>query len=126
MSFPNDERTNVSTSLSIYGIREIDTIYSRATIACSLKLYWFDSRLTWEREEFGGIETTRVSTNPEYDGAFIWTPDIESYQNVNSKLYDGFRRPLAQVRHDGRVYLSLHGSITVSINMILANYPYDE
>lgn len=27
--------------------------------------------------------------------------------------------------NDGGVYLSLHGSVTMSVNMVLADYPYD-
>ena len=65
--------------MNVYGLKAVDTIGSMASFACSLRYFWNDTRLKWNPEDFGGIETTRVSSNPELNGDFIWTPDIESY-----------------------------------------------
>lgn len=111
--------------MNIYGIKDVDTIASKAVIGCSLRYSWRDSRLLWDPEKFGGIETTRMFTDPETNKDFIWLPDIEGYQNAESKLFDGLRMGLAQVSYNGDVYIDLNGHILVNINVILADYPYD-
>lgn len=95
MALPNDGPTNVGIALEIYGIKGVDTLSSTATISCSVKLKWHDDRLSWNPSDFGGIKKTRVYTDPSNNMQYIWTPDLESYENANTKLYDGLRRGLA-------------------------------
>ena len=78
-ALPNDGTTNVGISFQIYGLKDVDTIESKATVGCSIRLSWHDSRLKWDPSEFGGIETTRLFTDPNSNRNYIWTPDIEAY-----------------------------------------------
>lgn len=64
-------------------------------------------------------------TDPESNAPYIWTPDIEIYENANLKLSTELRKGLAHVNHTGEVYIDMNGHIDVSVNMILANFPYD-
>lgn len=124
LALPNDGRTDIGITLVVYGLRGVDTLGSTATVGCSLRLRWHDSRLFWNPEDYNGIETTRVPTDKEEDYR-IWVPDLETYENAQTSLYDGLRKGLAQVSYGGEVYLSLHGTITLSVNMVLSDYPYD-
>lgn len=95
MALPNNGTTNVGVSLQIYGLKGVDTLLSTATVSCSLSLYWHDSRLEWNPEENEGIKKTRLFTDPSTNRNYIWTPDLESYENANKKLLDGFRSGMA-------------------------------
>ena len=111
--------------MNVYGIKKVDTLASKATIACSLRYSWRDARLMWDPSKFGNIKTTRLNTEPGSGTHYIWTPDIEGYENANTRLNDGLRRGLAQVSNTGEVYVDLNGNIVANINMILEKYPYD-
>ena len=79
MSLPNNGVTHVGAEIDIYGIRSVDTIANKALIALELRLEWKDSRLKWDPEDFNGIESTSVYTDPASSRYFIWTPDIECF-----------------------------------------------
>lgn len=79
MALPNNGRTYVGVEFKIYGIRGVDTLESTTTIACQFSIFWKDSRLIWDPEDFGGVETTSLATDPGTNRNYIWTPDIQSY-----------------------------------------------
>ena len=79
----------------LYGVREVNTLLSQAKIGCSLRLSWHDSRLTWDPDKFFGMKKTRLATDPATGRNYIWTPDIESYENGKKMLYSSLRRGLA-------------------------------
>ena len=79
MSLPNNGVTHVGVEIDIYGIRSVDTINNRASLALEMRLEWKDARLKWDPEEFNDIELTSVYTDPGSSRFFIWTPDIECF-----------------------------------------------
>ena len=70
--------------MNIYGIKDVDTLSSKATIAGSLRYAWHDSRLVWDPAKFGGLTATRLFTDPGSNRNYIWMPDIEGYENANT------------------------------------------
>ena len=98
---------------------------SRAKISCSLRCQWTDSRLTWKPSDFGNINSTTVQTDQDANTYYIWTPDLEAYENSNPRLKTGLRRGFARIYHNGEVYFDYNGYIEVNLNMMLADYPYD-
>ena len=70
--------------MQIYGIKDVDTLDSIATIASCINLYWNDPWLAWDPKEFGNVTETRVFTDPENNFAYIWVPDIQIFENFNT------------------------------------------
>ena len=47
MALPSDDSTEVTLSMRLYGIQEVDTINSIIAIKAELDQYWYDERLVW-------------------------------------------------------------------------------
>ena len=46
-----------------------------------LNLDWKDPRLSWDKEDFGGIKSLTI------DPSYIWTPDIEMYNRYANQMF---------------------------------------
>ena len=62
--------------LVLYGITEVNTIDSYVTVKCAITYYWNDVRLVWNPEDYGNISKVRLTTSPEMETPYIWTPDV--------------------------------------------------
>ena len=111
--------------MNIYSIRDIDTMGSKAKIFCSLRCHWRDSRLTWTPSAYGDIKYTTVQTDENSNSNYIWTPDLEAYENSNPSLKTGLRMGKARINHTGEVDFDYNGYIEVNLNLTLGDYPYD-
>ena len=61
-----------------------------------MRVYWKDSRLRWNPEDFGNITSSRMSTDPSNnEEQWIFFPDIEYKENTGNGLFSGMRRSLA-------------------------------
>ena len=67
-----------------------------------LNVYWKDERLTWNPSLYGNITQTMVNGEPN-DKNFIWTPDLQLYEDGNIRLYDSFKRDWCILSHDGSI-----------------------
>lgn len=110
--------------LAVLGIKEVDTMRSEATFIMQLNLFWQDQRLAWNSSKFGNISETRVNAEPG-NNDFVWTPDLQLYEDGNIRLYDSFKRDWCVLSSDGSIVMNMKGILTVKFNMKLAQYPYD-
>ena len=95
MALPSDETVDVSISMALYGITEVNTIDSYVILKASVISRWNDQRLVWNPSSYGGITKSRLFTNPDKNIRYIWTPDLELYENAEVYLIDGLKRPMA-------------------------------
>ena len=59
------------------------------------------------------------------DKNFIWTPDLQLYEDGNIRLYDSFKRDWCILSYDGSIQMLIKGILTIKFNMNLSKYPYD-
>ena len=88
-------------------------------------LFWTDQRLRWDPSNYGGLNETRVNAEPG-EKHFIWTPDVQMYEDGNVRLYDSFKRDWCVLTNMGEIEMVMKGILTVKFNMKLASFPYDE
>ncbi|VDM76408.1 unnamed protein product [Strongylus vulgaris] len=82
------------------------------------KDHWYDHRLSWNPEEYGGVRHFHLP------GEMIWLPDIILYNNAHGSPWVSVITK-AEVYHDGRVTwippVVYHSFCTINIEW----YPYD-
>ena len=124
-ALPNNGVTNVGIRLTVLGIKEVDTMRSEATFIMQMGLFWNDQRLRWDPSDYGGLNETRLNAEPG-NRNYIWTPDVQMYEDGNIRLYDSFKRDWVVLTNKGEAEMIMKGILTVKFNMKLASYPYDE
>ena len=125
MALPNNYATNVSLSMRIYGISEVNTLESIISIKAELDDVWHDERLMWNPEDYNNITNTVFFTDREVNVAYIWTPEIVCPENSHKSVWDEMERVMALVSYDGTVQFWSNGQLKVKASLHLYMFPYD-
>lgn len=86
-----------------------------------VRLYWRDEFMTWDPEEYDGLDTVYVSVED------IWRPDIVLYNSVDQERtsFEVFPAGLAIVEHDGTVKWLMPVILQSLCRIKVENYPFD-
>jgi len=121
----NIERTGlpVEVGINYYRILSVDVTMSIADIYVWFHEKWYDPRLTWNPDDYGGVEQTWFWIGD--DKSEIWTPDIELW-NQESSLSESLSNEYAVVKFDGHILWSRAGHLRPVCNFEgLTKFPFD-
>ncbi|CAB3407734.1 unnamed protein product [Caenorhabditis bovis] len=88
------------------------------TVKGTLEHYWFDSRLSWNPDEFGNV------TLMHFPGEMLWLPDIILYNNAHGSPWVA-QTTQVDVTYDGRVTWQPPVVYDAFCNINIEWYPYD-
>ncbi|XP_071492913.1 neuronal acetylcholine receptor subunit beta-2-like [Diadema antillarum] len=80
---------------------------------------WVDEFLTWNPEEYEGVENIKISSD------FIWLPDIVLYNNAGTGYEPYLQNKLVKIYHTGHVNWAFPHIIRASCDLNIANFPFD-
>ena len=81
--------------------------------------FWFDHKLVWEPEEFGGVDMLHVPST------HIWLPDIVLYNNADGN-FEVTLATKATLFHTGLVEWKPPAIYHSSCEMDVEYFPFDE
>ncbi|CAH1795658.1 unnamed protein product [Owenia fusiformis] len=110
---------NVKYGLALIQILDLDEKNQVLTTNTWNRFQWIDALLTWEPDEYGGIEIVRIPT------AHIWTPDIVLYNYADYRLKEQ-REAMAVVTYDGTVMWIPMAIYKSTCQIDIKNFPFDE
>lgn len=116
-----NKTTPIHVLLDMYllAIENIDERRQSITVRVFLEISWTDQFLTWNSEEFGGIEKINVKDED------IWVPDIAL---MNAMAHGSSQSGLggrANVNYTGAVIIWPYRIYTVTCKIVIARFPFD-
>ena len=86
-----------------------------------LRMNWTNELLTWDTQEWGGIDVLKV------DPTLVWKPDIILYNNCNSESRDttDHQRDLLHLNSDGHCYWVTRLITVTSCQLDVKYFPFD-
>jgi len=84
-----------------------------------IEQYWFDYKLTWNPDEYGGVDILHVPSS------HIWLPDIVLYNNADGN-FEVTLATKATLYHEGRVEWKPPAIYHSSCEMDVEYFPFDE
>ncbi|XP_041352662.1 neuronal acetylcholine receptor subunit alpha-3-like [Gigantopelta aegis] len=112
------DAVQVSFGVTIVNILELNERTEILDANILLLKSWHDVRLEWKREDYAGIEVTRLPIS------LIWKPDIIPYNNVDSSF--DIMETMAVVYTSGHVTWSPSGRLKSRCNVDLTKFPFDK
>jgi hypothetical protein len=102
--------TEIGVGLTLTDLSAINDVDQTITLEALLTLRWIDHRLD-------------VAAGCRYDGAAIWTPDI---QLLNSAMTQSRQPPQALIGPGGNVISTVRYRASIASNANIAAFPFDE
>ena len=120
--------TRVSIQLRIFKVLNVDIASGKLKLKIWKRMVWFDDRLKWDSNEYDGIESFRAYPQDHRQLGLddsLWLPPIYMTNTIEREA-DTVEVGGAWVRHDGRVWHSVPGTIELSCRFTgLASFPQD-
>lgn len=83
------QSTDVKVGLHFFKIHTVDLKSSLLAFQTWIKLQWYDTRLAWDYQCYGGLEAIAVQARDgDLENTRIWTPDIELV-NADQLMWGG-------------------------------------
>ncbi|XP_015785063.1 neuronal acetylcholine receptor subunit alpha-6-like [Tetranychus urticae] len=112
---------NVTFTLGIAEIIDVDIIEQTFHLSGVLILRWKDEFLTWDPSKYYGIKKLKFDSNE------IWTPDIVVFNMAVGNNWIGVdSHSIIEVNYDGKINLRLPSNLAVGCYIDLADYPFDK
>uniref|UniRef100_A0AAG5CQ64 Uncharacterized protein n=1 Tax=Anopheles atroparvus TaxID=41427 RepID=A0AAG5CQ64_ANOAO len=115
----NTETLTVWLGLKLSQLIEVSLRNQVMTTNLWVKQKWFDYKLKWDPEEYGGVEMLYVPSEQ------IWLPDIVLYNNWDGN-YEVTLMTKATLRYTGEVFWEPPAIYKSSCEMNVEYFPYDE
>ncbi|CAJ0948330.1 unnamed protein product, partial [Mesorhabditis belari] len=115
-----NDPVNVKLKFWLKQILKVDERDQIVTVYCWLELYWRDETLSWDPIVFGNLTRIHVPADK------VWKPDILVYNNANMNVGENELDTNAILEHDGRVLLFRSIITSISCQLNLANFPFDQ
>ncbi len=70
------------------GIMSVNEDESTVSFKADFRQWWYDPRLSWDKDQFGGVEYIWCTTgdNPE-----VWFPDTIIREDAGDKYFSDFK-----------------------------------
>ncbi len=95
---------------------------STVTFKSEIRQWWNDSRLSWDKDEFGGVEYVWCLTG---DNAEVWLPDTIIREDAGENYFSDFKDTDLRVDYTGNHFWSTVGELKVAASLDFTQYPYD-
>ncbi|XP_022096176.1 neuronal acetylcholine receptor subunit alpha-3-like [Acanthaster planci] len=115
----NSDVVNVSISLALSQLIDIDEKNQVMITSLWLKQQWKDSKLDWDPADYDGLEQLQVPIER------LWSPDILLYNTANGDFAAGLGN-WATVKYDGTVYWNPPVIFRSSCLIDISYFPFDE
>nr|AAL90236.1 GH09870p [Drosophila melanogaster] len=115
----NTETLTVWLGLKLSQLIEVNLKNQVMTTNLWVKQRWFDYKLRWDPEEYGGVEQLYVPSE------HIWVPDIVLYNNWDGN-YEVTLMTKATLKYTGEVFWEPPAIYKSSCEMNVEYFPYDE
>lgn len=115
----NTETLTVWLGLKLSQLIEVNLKNQVMTTNLWVKQKWFDYKLRWDPEEYGGVEMLYVPSE------HIWVPDIVLYNNWDGN-YEVTLMTKATLKYTGEVFWEPPAIYKSSCEMNVEYFPYDE
>ncbi|XP_055389268.1 acetylcholine receptor subunit beta-like 2 [Condylostylus longicornis] len=115
----NSETLTVYLGLKLSQLIEVNLKNQVMTTNLWVKQKWFDYKLRWDPEEYGGVEMLYVPSE------HIWLPDIVLYNNWDGN-YEVTLMTKATLKYTGEVFWEPPAIYKASCEMNVEYFPYDE
>ncbi|XP_058447553.1 acetylcholine receptor subunit beta-like 2 isoform X2 [Malaya genurostris] len=115
----NTETLTVWLGLKLSQLIEVSLRNQVMTTNLWVKQKWFDYKLKWDPEEYGGVEMLYVPSEQ------IWLPDIVLYNNWDGN-YEVTLMTKATLKYTGEVFWEPPAIYKSSCEMNVEYFPYDE
>ena len=100
----------------IFKVISVDVSSGALVLKVWRRVRWFDERLAWDPEKFGGLGTVLVYPNRGRHASLddnLWLPHVVVYNALKAETAM-FETGAAWVRSDGRVHWSVPGTIEIT------------
>lgn len=112
------QAVNLSLTLSINSIVNVNEIDGTLTTRLTLQMKWFDFSLAWNISTFNGISQIQMMSSD------IWTPDLIIYNSLTTSPLDK-ANSMVTVTNDGIVIWSPNFLLITSCTISVAKFPFD-
>ncbi|XP_060077695.1 acetylcholine receptor subunit alpha-like [Ylistrum balloti] len=109
----------VNTTLFLFSILDVDELASSITLSGGLNMLWKDFRLSWQPDDYGGIQTVMVNSSK------IWAPKIfllSSSANMEKFDISDFD---ARIYNSGYILVNPGKMIRSTCEIDMTNFPND-
>jgi len=116
----------VEVGINYHRVFSVDVTKSIADLVVWFRVSWYDPRLTWNPDDYGGVEKVWfwVGDGSGEHKSEIWSPDIELWNQDTSLKSLTSTHPI--VTYDGKVYWSRPGHLRPVCNFEgLSLFPFD-
>ncbi len=111
--------------MEIYGIKEVDMTSGTVTFVATFRMWWNDSRLTWDPADYGNVNQIFLKSDPGITPR-AWIPDIVVREDAGSGTLSDLKYKDVKVYSTGLCYISRLGDLKVSVSFDMTKFPYDE
>ena len=120
--------TDVEVQIRFFKVESVRASHGDMKLKIWMRTYHSDLRLSWNPEDYGGLEYVDfwVDPAPSGSGTEIWIPDVQPYNALHGIAHT--LDPInAIVWSSGRVFISRPGSLEVMCKFSgLVAFPFDE
>ena len=124
----SDAGTDVRMQVRFFKVSEVAAASGRMSLKVWHRLYWTDTRLSWDPADYGGVDTIYYGGGNVGKGESneVWIPDLQPY-NAYTGLMHTLDHGLVRVKSDGAVFYSRPGMIDVMCKFSgLVAFPFDK
>ncbi|XP_074869950.1 neuronal acetylcholine receptor subunit alpha-10 [Carettochelys insculpta] len=113
-----DRALNVTLQITLSQIIDMDERNQILTAYLWIRQVWVDAYLSWEKDDYDGIDTIRVPSS------YVWRPDIVLYNNADDQ-FTGSMETNVVIRYDGRVMWDSPAITKSSCKVDVSYFPFD-
>ncbi|AWO99643.1 putative neuronal acetylcholine receptor subunit alpha-10-like [Scophthalmus maximus] len=113
-----DHIINVTLQITLSQIIDMDERNQILTTYLWIRQVWRDAYLTWEKEDYDGLDTIRIPSS------YVWRPDIVLYNSADDEFSSSMETNVV-LRNDGQVMWDQPAITKSSCSVDVAFFPFD-
>ncbi|NWV81914.1 ACH10 protein, partial [Dasyornis broadbenti] len=113
-----DRALNVTLQVTLSQIIDMDERNQVLTSYLWVRQTWLDAHLTWDKDEYGGIDSIRIPSS------YVWRPDIILYNNADEH-FGGSMETNVVLRSDGHIVWDSPAITKSSCKVDVSYFPFD-
>ncbi|XP_027557657.1 neuronal acetylcholine receptor subunit alpha-10 [Neopelma chrysocephalum] len=113
-----DRALNVTLQVTLSQIIDMDERNQVLTSYLWVRQAWLDAHLTWDKDDYGGIDSIRIPSS------YVWRPDIILYNNADEH-FGGSMETNVVLRSDGLIMWDSPAITKSSCKVDVSYFPFD-